>query len=82
MLKRKKKIIIKNYEQLCILYNIWSAGLKEFSLFKLAELYINTFHTTILKSELLGVILYPKMVVKNQQNMFQLHGIYDVDSVL
>lgn len=29
MLKRKEEEIIGNYEQLCVLYNIWSTGLKE-----------------------------------------------------
>lgn len=48
MLKRKKKIIIGNYEPLCVLYNVWSAGLKKlFRFFKLAKFYTDIFHIAI-----------------------------------
>lgn len=62
MLKRKKKIIIRNYEQLCVLYNIWSTGIKNVPFFLTCKIvyrhisYSNPVNDKInLKSEVLGV---------------------------
>lgn len=73
MLKRKNKIINRTYKQLCVLYNIWSSGLKKrFHFLKKKNLqiiyryisYINPVnYKIILKSEVLGVTLCPKTIV-------------------
>lgn len=48
MLKRKKKIIIGNYELLCVLYNVWSVGFKKlFRFFKFVKFYIDIFYIVI-----------------------------------
>lgn len=71
MLKRKKKIIVRNYKQLCVPYNIWSAGLKLFHFFKTIKIvyrYISFSNLVnckiILKSEVLGVNWYPKTILE------------------
>lgn len=72
MLKRKNKIINRKYKQFCVLYNIWSAGLKKrFHFLKTCKIvyrynsYSNLLnYKIILKSELSRANLCPETIVE------------------